>query len=105
MQKRMEAEKNIQLAHDDLWTSPDGPLKVLTSGTCRGLSRNSQGTNTKTDDLMKILLCRSNSPCITYLFLFFTGKTNIQKFGDVDILVTSMTPSCGMSWKPNDRTF
>ena len=29
---------------------------------------------------MKKLFLRSNSPCITYLFLFFTGRTNIQKF-------------------------
>ena len=101
----MEAEKNTQLAHDDLWKSPDGPLKVLTSGTYRGLSKDSQGTNTKTGDLMKILLCRSNSPCITCLFLFFTGKTNIQKFGDGDVHVTPMTPSCGMTWEPNDGTF
>ena len=39
-----------------------------------------QGTNTKTDVLMKKLFFRSNSPCITCLFLFFTGRTNIQKF-------------------------
>ena len=29
---------------------------------------------------MKKLFFRSNSPCITYLFLFFTGRTNIKKF-------------------------
>ena len=40
----------------------------------------SQGTNTKTDDLMEKLLSRSSSPCITYLFVFFTGRTNAQKF-------------------------
>ena len=31
-------------------TSPEGPLKVLTSGTSRGPSGDSQGTNTKIDD-------------------------------------------------------
>ena len=31
----------------------EGPLKVPTSGTYRGPSGDSQGTNTKTDDLMK----------------------------------------------------
>ena len=29
---------------------------------------------------MKKLFSRSNSPCMTYLFLFFAGRTNIQKF-------------------------
>ena len=43
-------------------------------------SGDSQGTNTKIDDLMKKLFFSSNSPCFTHLFLFFTGKTNIQNF-------------------------
>ena len=38
-----------QPAHNVLGTSPKGSLRVLTSGTYRGL----QGTNTKIDDLMK----------------------------------------------------
>ena len=29
---------------------------------------------------MKKLFLRNNSLCITYLFLFFIGRTNIQKF-------------------------
>ena len=58
---------------------PEGPLKVLASGTYRGLSGDSQGANSKSDNLIKKLFFRSNSPCITYLFLFFTGRTNIQK--------------------------
>ena len=69
-----------QPAHDVPRTSPEGPLMFLTSGTYRGPSGHSQGTNTKTDDLMKKLFFRSNSLCITYLFLLFTGRTNIQKF-------------------------
>ena len=36
-------------------TSPEGPLKVLTSGTSRGPSGDFQVTNTKIDDLMKKL--------------------------------------------------
>ena len=36
-------------------TSPEGSLKVLTSGTYKGPSGDSQGTNTKTDELMKKL--------------------------------------------------
>ena len=59
---------------------PEGPLKVLTPGTCEGPSGDSQGTNTKVDDLMKKIFFRRNSPCITYLFLFFTERANIQKF-------------------------
>ena len=60
--------------------SRGGPLKVLTSGIYRGPSGESQGTNTKIDDFMKKLFFRSNSSCITYLFLLFTEITNIQKF-------------------------
>ena len=59
---------------------PQGPLKLLTSGTRKEPSGCSQGTNTKIDDFMKKMFFISNSPCITYLSLFFTGRTNIQKF-------------------------
>ena len=61
-------------------TSRGRPLKVLTSGISRGPSANSWGTNTKSDDLMKKLFFRCNSPCFTHLLLFFNGKSNIQKF-------------------------
>ena len=61
-------------------TSRGRSLKVLTSGTYREPSGDSQGTNTKIDDLMIKLYFRSNSPCIAYLFLFLTGRENIQKF-------------------------
>ena len=67
--------ENTHPTHDVPGTSPEGPLKVLTSGTYRGLS----GTNTKIDDFMKKLFFSSNSLCIIYLFLFFTVRTNIQK--------------------------
>ena len=69
-----------QSARDVPGMSPEGPLKVLTSGTSREPSGDSHGTNTITDDLMKKLLFRCNSPCCTHLFLIFTEKTNIQKF-------------------------
>ena len=68
-----------QPARDVPGTSPEGPIKVLTSETSRGPSGDSQETNTKIDDLMKKLFFRCNSPCFTQLFLFFTAKTNIQK--------------------------
>ena len=67
---------NTQRAHDDSGTSPEGPKVKPTRET----TRNPQGTNTKIDDFMKKLFLGSNSPCITYLFLFFTGRANIQKF-------------------------
>ena len=63
---------NTQSAHDVPGTFLEGSLKVS--------SGDSQGTNTKFDDFMKKLFFRSNSSCITYLFLFFTGKKKIQKF-------------------------
>ena len=47
-------------------------------GRFREPSGDSQGTNTGTDDLMKKLFSRSNSPRITYLFLFFTVRTNFK---------------------------
>ena len=75
-----------QPAYDVPGTSFEGPLKILKSETCRGLPGDSQGTNTKIDDFMRKKKFRSNSPCITYLqiyyifdfcFCFFTGRTNI----------------------------
>ena len=42
-------------AHNIPRTFPESPLKVLTSGTYRAPSGDSQGTNTKIDDLMKNL--------------------------------------------------
>ena len=38
---------SIQPAQSNPGTSPETPLKVLTSGTYRGLSEDSKGTNTK----------------------------------------------------------
>ena len=61
-------------------TSSEGPLNVLTSGTYRGSSRGSQGTNTKFFNFMIKLYFISNRPCIMYLFLVFAGGRNIQKF-------------------------
>ena len=49
----MIIDMNIQPAHDVLGTSPEGPLKVLMS---RRPSEGSQGTNTKIDDLMKLMI-------------------------------------------------
>ena len=46
---------------------PEGSLKLLTSGTYRGLLGDPQGTNRKIDDLIKNLFFRSNNPCIAYV--------------------------------------
>ena len=62
-----------QPARNVMGTSPEGPIKVL---TFRELLKDQQ----KIDDLMKKVFFKCNSPCFTHLLLFFTGKTNIQKF-------------------------
>ena len=61
----------IKLMQDNTGTSPEGLLKVVTFGTYSGAPRDSQGTNNKTMvyDLLIKLYFRSNSLCITYLFL------------------------------------
>ena len=89
---------NTQPAHDVPRTSTEGPLKVLMSGTYKGPSGDSQGTNTKIDGCMKKLFFRSNSPCITYLFLFFTGRTNIQKFWTGTSTGRLRDPVAGRPW-------
>ena len=89
---------NTQPAHDVRVTSPEGPLKFLTSGTYRVLSGNSQGTNTKIDDFVKKLFFGSNSPCITYLLLLFTRRTNIQKFQTGTSTTCIRDPVAGRPW-------
>ena len=56
--------------------SPKGPNVRDLQGTFRGLL----GDQQKKDNLMKKVLFRYNSSCFTHLLLFFTGKTNMQKF-------------------------
>ena len=70
---------STQLTHDVLGTSPEGPLKVLTSGTYRGPFRGISEDSSKFDDFIEKLLFRSNSPCITYLFLFFTEEKMFKR--------------------------
>ena len=57
-------------------TSPEGPLKVLTSGTSKGLLGDPQ----KINDFIKKVFFRFFFLCFSHLLLSFTGKTNIQKF-------------------------
>ena len=91
----LKKAKVTQPAHEVPRTSPEGPLKILTSGTYRGPSGDPRGTNTKTDDLMKKLFFRRNSPCITYLFLFFYRKNKYSK-----VCGTSRDPVTG---RPEDQ--
>ena len=43
---------NTQQTHDVQETSPEGPLKVLESGTYKGPSENSQDIKTKNEDFI-----------------------------------------------------
>ena len=96
---------STQLTRDFPGTSPEGSLKVLTSGTSRRSSGDSYGTNKKIDDLMKKVFFRCNSLCFTHLFLFFYWKNKHSKVPNRDIYGTSMGPSCGTSREPNNGTF
>ena len=101
---------NTQPAHDVPGRSSEGLLKYLKSETCRGLSGDSQRTNTKIDDFKKKLFFRSNSPCITYLqkyyifdicFCFFTGRTNFKSSKQVspqDVYGTQLRDVPGTKW-------
>ena len=93
-------------AHDVLETSPEGSLKDLTFRTYRGPSGDPQGTNTKTDDLMKKLFFRNYSPCITYISIHVFYRNNkYSKVLNEDFHGTSTGPSCGMSRELHDGTF
>ena len=94
-----------QPAHDVPGTSPECLLKVLTSRIHRGSSGDPQGTNTKTDNLLKKLSFRSNSPCITCQFPVFYRKNKFSKVLNWDVHGTSTGPSCGTFRGPNDGTF
>ena len=99
---------NTQSAHDIPGTSPEGPLKVLMSGTYKGPSGDSQRTNTKIDDFMKKLFSRSNSPCITYLFLFFLQEEPLFKSSKQgrprDVYGTQLWDVRGTKWRDVLRT-
>ena len=71
-----------QMAKGNTETSPEGLLKVLTFGTTEDLQGTLKGPILKfmVYDILIKLYFRSNSLCIAYLFLSFTGKTGIQMF-------------------------
>ena len=60
-------------------TSPEGPLKVLTSETYKEPSGNSQGTNTKTDDFMKKMFFRCNYILVLHICFCFLQEEKIFK--------------------------
>ena len=75
--KENKNQSNVQIAQparDVPGTSPEGPLKFLTSRTSRGPSGDSQGTNKKINNLMKKMFFRCNSSCFTHLLLFLLEK-------------------------------
>ena len=70
---------NTQPAQDVPGTSPESLLKVLTSGTYRGLSGDSQGTNAKIDDFMKKLFFRSIRVLLLHIWFCFLQEEQIFK--------------------------
>ena len=93
-----------QPARDASGTSPEGSLKVLTSGISRGPSGDSYRTKKKIDDFIKKVFFRCNSLLFIHLLLFFTEK-KYSKVLNGDVHGTSTGPSCGTSRGPNDGTF
>ena len=68
-----------QPTHDIPDSSPEGPLKVLTSGTYRGSSGDSQRTNTKIDNLTKKCFLEVIA-LILHIYSCLLQEKNIQKF-------------------------
>ena len=97
--------ENIHPTHDVPGTSPEGSLKVLLSGTYRGPSGDSQGTNTKIDDFMKKLFFSSNSSLYYISVSLFYSKNKYSKALNGEVHGTSTGPSCRTSLGPNDGTF
>ena len=69
-----------QLAHDVRWTAPQGSLKVLTSGTYRGPSEDSQWTDTKVDEFMKKLCFRSKSLVLHIYSCFLQERETFKNY-------------------------
>ena len=68
-----------QPASDTSKTSSKGLLKVLTCRLTGDLQGTFQRTNGKSDNFTIKLYFGSNTPNITYLFLYFTGEASIPK--------------------------
>ena len=74
----MKQQALLQSINEVPRTSHEGSLSVLMCGTYRGPSEDFQGTNTKTDDLMKIMLFRSNSLAL-HIYSCFLQEGQIFK--------------------------
>ena len=100
----MKPQALLQPTHDVPRTSPESSLSVLMPGTYRGPSGDSQGTNTKTDDLMKKMFFRSNFlHCISIPAFYRKNKYSKVLNGEVQGMSTG--PSCGTSWGTIDGMF
>ena len=89
-----------QPAHDVPGTSPEGPLKVLTSGTYRGPSRDQYENwwfNEKKCFLEAIIL-------VLYMYSCFYWKNKYSKVLNRDVHRTSTGPSYGTPRGPNNGT-
>ena len=92
---------NTQLVQDVPGTSPEGPLKVLISGTYKGPSGDSQGANTKLDGFEKNCFSEVIVLVLHVCFIFYR-KSKYSKVLNGDVHRTSTGPSCVMSMEPND---
>ena len=92
---------NTQLVQDVPGTSPEGPLKVLISGTYKGPSGDSQGANTKLDGFEKNCFSEVIVLVLHVCFIFYR-KSKYSKVLNGDVHRTSTGPSCVTSMEPND---
>ena len=82
-------------------TSPEGPLKVLTSGASRGPSGDSQGTNKNIDNLMKNVFLNAIVLAlhICYCFLLEKQLFKSSKWGRPrDVYGTQLRDVPGTRW-------
>ena len=89
-----------QRARGVLWTFPEGSLKVLTSVTYRGPSGYPQGTNKKTDDLMKIFFFR-NIALLDIYYCFLQEEQIFKSYKRVrprDFYKTQLWDVPGTEW-------
>ena len=96
-----------QPAQYNLGMSTEGPLKVLTSGTYRGCSKDSQGTNTKVYGLRfidKFVFEKQQSFYYICTPVFYK-KNKYSNVLNGDVCKMSTGSSCGTSDGPNNGTF
>ena len=97
----MKPQALLQPTHDFPRTSPESSLSVLMPGTYRGPSGDSQGTNTKTDDLMKKMFFRSNILAL-HIYSCFLQEEQIFKSSKRgsprDVYRTQLRDVLGNNW-------